>query len=143
MNKPEAANLLAVMQTYDQRTVGETDVIAWHSALGDLTFPECRDAVIAHYRQQTDRIMPAQVRTHVGTMRRTLAGEERQNELHARIASHSDRKVPMPAWFREVYEQARAETRASGKYPKDPVTGRYGDGPLAKTIDKLARDGAA
>lgn len=62
MNRSEAAMMLAQMQAYDQRTVGESDVIAWHALLVDAPFEDCQEAVRRHYAEQTDRIMPAHVR---------------------------------------------------------------------------------
>lgn len=130
MNRAEVAQLLAVMQTYDQRTVGETDVISWHGAVGDLTFIEGRNAIVEHYKTSTDRIMPAHMRNLALTARRAAAGEERQHELESRVGVRSDRRGPMPTWFRSMFEQSLAETRASGRFPKL--------GPLAKEIDNIA-----
>lgn len=131
MNRAETAQFLAVVQTYDQRTVGETDVIAWHGAVGDLTFTECRDGAIQHYRTTTDRLMPAHVRALVATARRAAAGEERQQALESREGRRSDHRGPMPSWFRGMYEKALAETRASGKY--------QGPGPMAKDVGDIAQ----
>jgi hypothetical protein len=100
MNRAEVTQLLAVMQTYDQRTVGETDVIGWHGAIGDLRFDESRHAVVEHYKSQTDRIMPAHVIALVMAARRQEAGEERAHELEAFRGGHSQELVPMPDWFR-------------------------------------------
>lgn len=125
MNRAETAQLLAMMQTYDQRTVGETDVIAWHSAVGDLQFSECGTAVIGHYRDHTDRVMPANVREAVQAARRAAAGEERQAEIEARRPSHSQELVPMPDWFRATVEEHRRRARAARKQAEDagePVT---------------------
>jgi hypothetical protein len=58
----QTATLLALIAGYDQRTVGESDVIAWHAALHDLDITTCRDAVITHYRNTDHRITPAQIR---------------------------------------------------------------------------------
>lgn len=58
----ETALVLAVAAAFDARTIGDGDVAAWHSALYDLDFGACREAVIAHYRRSDDRITPAQIR---------------------------------------------------------------------------------
>jgi hypothetical protein len=71
VNLSETATVLAQMQTYDQRTVGEHDVIAWHAVLSDAPFEDCQEAVRRHYAEQTDRIMPAHVRRLV----RDITGE--------------------------------------------------------------------
>jgi hypothetical protein len=62
VNLSETALVLAQMQAYDQRTVGDSDVIAWHSLLVDAPFEDCQEAVRRHYAENTDRIMPAHVR---------------------------------------------------------------------------------
>jgi hypothetical protein len=64
MNRDEIIDLLSVAAAYDQRTVGNADIAAWTLALGDLDFGRARDAVVAHYREQTRRIMPADIRQH-------------------------------------------------------------------------------
>lgn len=119
MNRAETAQLLAVIQTYDQRTVGETDVIAWHGVVGDLRFDECRDSVLAHYGEKTDRIMPANVRTFVQAARIKAAGEERQQEIESRRPSSSQELVPMPDWFRSTVAEHRNRARAARKQAED------------------------
>lgn len=125
MNRSEVANLLAVIQTYDQRTVGETDVIAWHGAVGDLAFNEGRDAVLEHYKTTTDRIMPAHLRQLVQAARVKAAGEERAQELTARQGRSSQELVPMPDWFRTTVEEHRKRARAARQQAEEagePVT---------------------
>ena len=122
MTREETANLLAVVQTYDQRTIGQTDVLSWHGALGDLDFDDCRDAVVSYYSDSTDRVMPAHVRKRVSAVKHDRA-------MRA-IPGDGDGRGPMPSWFRTMYEKSLAETRASGKYPKR--------GPLAAELDRYA-----
>jgi hypothetical protein len=62
----EAAQLLAFIACYDQRTVGDADVIAWAGALHDLDFTACRDMVTRHYSRNPDRIRPADIRYLLG-----------------------------------------------------------------------------
>jgi hypothetical protein len=50
VNLSETALVLAQMQAYDQRTVGDSDVIAWHSLLVDAPFEDCQEAVPAALR---------------------------------------------------------------------------------------------
>lgn len=70
MNLSQTAQMLAQMQAYDQRTVGESDVIAWHAILSDAPFEDCQEAVRLHYAENTDRVMPAHVRRLVRDMAR-------------------------------------------------------------------------
>lgn len=69
MNRSETALLLGAIAARDQRTVGETDVLAWHEDLADLDFDDARAAVSRHFREATERIMPAHVRRQVRIIR--------------------------------------------------------------------------
>lgn len=62
MTPAETAKVLAKASAYDQRTVGQTDVLAWHEALRDLGYDDAMAAVAKHYAHSTDRIMPAHIR---------------------------------------------------------------------------------
>jgi hypothetical protein len=78
----QAAKLLALASAIDQRTVGEADAVAWADLLDGLDFDRCVEAVRRHYRESTDRLMPAHVRRlarttgDVGTMRLGDHGED-------------------------------------------------------------------
>jgi hypothetical protein len=74
MTRSETAALLAFCAAYDQRTIGETDVLAWHEALESPWVPnieidEAQAAVVAHYRETPQRITPADVLKRVKTDR--------------------------------------------------------------------------
>lgn len=62
----EVGELLAVIAAYDRRTVGESDKTAWVEILDDpripnLSLSECVDAVILHYSETSEFIMPAHI----------------------------------------------------------------------------------
>lgn len=59
MKKSEMALVLAKAAAYDARTLSEYDVEAWYECVGDLNFKECMQAVTEHYRDSTERLMPA------------------------------------------------------------------------------------
>ena len=61
MTPAECATVLAVAQSYDRRTVGEMDVLAWHQVLGRFTADECRTAIVAHYGRSREWCMPFDV----------------------------------------------------------------------------------
>jgi uncharacterized protein (DUF58 family) len=69
VTRSEVALLLGAATARDRRTVGETDVLAWHEDLGDLDFADAREAVSRHYRQSTDWIMPGHIRQLVRVIR--------------------------------------------------------------------------
>lgn len=61
MTREEVAKLLSMAAAYDQRTIGEADVIAWWNAIRHLDAQRAGEAVIEHYRTRRERIMPADV----------------------------------------------------------------------------------
>lgn len=65
LTRNEVIDLLSVAAAFDQRTVGEADITAWGTALHGTRFAAARDAIIAHYREQTRRVMPADIRQHI------------------------------------------------------------------------------
>lgn len=69
MNAEETGRVLAKCASYDRRKIGDADVIAWFQVLGDLPYNDCIAAVVAHYTDSTDWIMPAHVRRRVRDIR--------------------------------------------------------------------------
>lgn len=71
----ETAAILAMVAAVDsRRSFGEIDVQAWHAFIGDFTFDDCREAVIAHYRESPHSIVPSDINTRVGAVRRARIG---------------------------------------------------------------------
>lgn len=69
MTRAETALLLAQCAAFDRRTIGDADVIAWHAALNDVAYEDAQTAVVEHYRDSLDYLMPAHVRATVRRMR--------------------------------------------------------------------------
>lgn len=110
MTRSEVATLLGICAAYDNRTVGDMDVQAWHAVIGDLPFEDSRTAVLQHYAETRERIMPADVRQRVQAMRRDRIERaqiepprdpdrpvEYRQEFHRRIAAIADGRVVPPA----------------------------------------------
>lgn len=70
MNLEETGELVGLMALYDNRKIGDPDTLAWYQVIGDLPAADCKTAVIAHYRESRERMMPADVRQRVKAMRR-------------------------------------------------------------------------
>lgn len=81
MTPEETGKLLGICASFDRRTVGEADVIAWYRVLGDLPYPECEAAVVAHYAASREWIMPADIRGPVKRARREAEGRHRIRDL--------------------------------------------------------------
>jgi len=77
MNAEETGRLLATCASYDNRKVDESVVIAWLRVLGDMPYQECDAAVVAHYTDSREWVMPADIRTRVRRVQRDQA--ERQS----------------------------------------------------------------
>lgn len=73
MTKAEIALLLALMASYDQRTIGDADVEAWYATAQHArwTNDDAKRAVVAHYAESTQRIMPADITAGIRARRNT------------------------------------------------------------------------
>lgn len=97
MSPEETGKLLGTCASYDRRTVGETDVIAWFRVLSDLPYADCEAAVIAHYTDSREWIMPADIRRRVRQAQAHEADQRHLRELldpaayHAQIARADER----------------------------------------------------
>jgi hypothetical protein len=69
MTSNEVIDLLTLMASYDRRTVGKADVTAWSLAVGDLSFADSQQAVVTHYRETREWIMPSDIRGRVKAIR--------------------------------------------------------------------------
>jgi len=69
MTDDEVVDLLTLMASFDRRTVGDADVDAWLMAVGDLPFEDAKVAVVKHYRESREWLMPADVRRAVRAIR--------------------------------------------------------------------------
>lgn len=76
MTDDEVIDLLTTAAAYDRRKVGDADVVAWRAAIGDLDFPDALDAVVGHYTESTEWLMPAHVRTRVKAIRSARLAKE-------------------------------------------------------------------
>ena len=69
MDPEVIGDVLAVAAAFDNRTVGDADCTAWYRVIGHLNQHEAEEAVIAHYTETNDRIMPKDVLSRVGKLR--------------------------------------------------------------------------
>ena len=76
MTSDEVWDLLELIASIDRRKVGLTDRQIWEGLIGDLSAADAQAAVIAHYRESREWIMPADVRTRVKALRRDRLSRE-------------------------------------------------------------------
>lgn len=82
--KPEdTALVLAKCAAYDQRTIGQSDVAAWHEIIGHLQRADALEAVRRWYASHRERIYPSDV---IETVR--LLGNARATAILAAPAEH-------------------------------------------------------
>lgn len=91
MTLGDMARVLAKAAAYDQRTIGETDVRAWHDAIGDLDFADAHTAVTRHYRNHTERIMPAHIRRMVAELKAERRAHHETLALPGRFEADDER----------------------------------------------------
>lgn len=70
MTPAEAAVLLGMAATVDNRKPDEDAARAWAAMLDGLRFDDCRVAIIEHYRESSDWLTPALVRSRVLAIRK-------------------------------------------------------------------------
>jgi len=109
MTPIDIANVLAKAAAFDQRTVGQADILAWHEALQDLDPADALAAVTRHYAGSEQRIMPVHVRriaTELRRQRRELEAEqERQRAIEAYAAQAgplTDRSAEIQAFVGQM-----------------------------------------
>lgn len=69
MNFAETAEVIAAIQIYDNRKADEATVKAWHKIIGRFSKEDCMDAVVEHYTNSTDWLMPAHITGRVKKVR--------------------------------------------------------------------------
>lgn len=106
MTKADVVLLLGFASMYDYRRIGEADVEAWYLVVGDLDLDDAKAAVIAHYRDSTERLMPAHVRQGVKTIRADRRREQTHEvrALPSRFEADMGRQVRMERGAAQVRE---------------------------------------
>lgn len=100
MTPADVAKVLAKAAAFDQRTVGEADVLAWYEVIGDLDVADALAAISRHYREHAERVMPADVI-------RIVAEIERERRREARLA----REAGNPEYYQTAEHRAYLERR--------------------------------
>jgi hypothetical protein len=59
---PEAAALLAIASSFDNRTQNSAATRAWAEALSDIDFDDAQTAIVRHYAATREWVMPSDIR---------------------------------------------------------------------------------
>ncbi len=114
MNLEETGRVLAKAAAFDRRTVGASDVLAWHETVVDLDVTDALAAVSRWYRDRSDWLMPAHLRETIALIR----AEEAKRRRIARAESIG---FPVEAARRPLSDlptetQAALRSAASGNH---------------------------
>lgn len=122
MTPADTGKVLMKVAAYDQRTVGAADIAAWHEVIGHLDLADCLNAVTTHYREQSTRAMPADIRKLALGIRDARQARDRQTDRRLAIEAGPttrDRSPEVTALVKSVVDalpkvdaHARALARA-------------------------------
>jgi len=104
VNYEETGLVLAKLAAFDQRTVGESDLLAWHEVLGRYDLDDCLAAVTAHYADTRDRAMPADIRRHATRIRNDRHEREERETRRLEIEAKPDRSDAVTALVQSVVD---------------------------------------
>ncbi len=105
MTPEETGKLLGICAAYDNRNVDDSALYAWFRVIGDLPYGACETAVIEHYSNSREWIMPADVRKHVKREQRQLAERGRIRELLDPDAYRREVRAADDAFARKLAER--------------------------------------
>ena len=110
MTPQDVGRLLAKAAAFDQRTVGDVDVLAWCEAIGDLDAADALAAVSRFYATVTERrIMPGDVRTLAAEIDRERRRQQREAiEAEQRPALDDRPLTDRRREIRDFVEQVRS-----------------------------------
>jgi hypothetical protein len=122
----EIGMVLAKAAIFDQRNVGDSDILAWHEILKEVDVRDALDAVGRHYCDSRERIMPTDILRLIPTMRHARQQQEHPCPRCGRVRSHE----PDDSCGGPQAIEAGAHPPATGKALMREV--------MAKIADKLA-----
>ncbi|MFV2094843.1 hypothetical protein ACFHW1_05040 [Micromonospora sp. LOL_014] len=119
MTPGDTARVLAKAAAFDQRTIGEADIAAWHEALADLDGADCLAAVTRHYATSEKRLMPVHVRAIAVEIRRERQQRDREADQRRQLAAYADNAVGVRDRSAEVGDLLARLAEKLG--PSDPT----------------------
>lgn len=102
MNIQETNDVLVHAQNVDNRQIGDSTVLEWHTYIADLDFALAVEAVRLHYRESSAWLMPAHVRE--GVERILLAGLGERTDEYGNVLEPDVSAVA--AWRRVQSQRA-------------------------------------
>jgi len=124
MTPEEAGKLLGMCAAYDNRNVDDAALYAWFRVVGDLPYAECESAVIAHYSDSREWIMPADVRKRVKRAQYDAEDRGRIKQLLDPDAYRREVQAADAAFMRKLAQRTGGKEL---KAPPEPYTEADGD----------------
>ena len=119
MTSDEVWDLLELISSIDRRKVGLTDRQVWEGLVGDLPATDAQAAVITHYRESREWIMPADVRGRVKAMRRDRLDRGTVPAPPAELTDEPGKyQAALQSRVRE-FADGRSVQRAIGRLPSE------------------------
>lgn len=103
MTKAEVAKLLAIVQAFDRRTVGEADVTAWHEVarLAGWRPEHAFRAVTEHFARPPEWLTPGHVTDRIRAARRDISRRIFTRDIEPPSELHGDLQAEL-RWRRET-----------------------------------------
>ena len=136
----ETTTLLALVASFDNRSVDEARSAAWHSILRDVDFEDAKQVVLGHFATPNEYMTVSHITDGVLRMHRQLPKQIEADVRAARARAIVDadwpENVPLTAEFAARLAAARAGDRAvSEQLSIGAATGVAGDlGVIVKTV---------
>ena len=108
MTPLETADILTAIASFDLRTVGEADIVAWHAVIGDLQKELALEAVVVHHKTNSERIKPAHLIGIAKQIRRERA---------ERLVAGLDTEAPIPTIGQPVWPAYEVNDAITRKCP--------------------------
>ena len=156
MTPADMADVLSAAGIYDERTIAEADVAAWHAAAGQYDREDALAAVVRHYTDSTEWMKPAHLKQHILAIRNERASRQQHpvRELPSRFEADDVRdtriarglKMLAQSWTAAAEEAADTRgialaraRRERGKrpMPTSTILPRRGGKPI--DLDKLPK----
>jgi hypothetical protein len=102
MNLEETSAVLGKAAGFDNRTIGQANLLAWHEVLGDLDVRDCLNAIAQHHRESTEYLMPAHVRRIAEKLRTERRDRESRDEQHRQLEAYAATAGPLTDRSKEI-----------------------------------------
>lgn len=120
MTPEDVIDVLSKAGAYDNRTIGQVEVVAWHEVIGRYDRDEALDAVARHYGESRDRMMPADLIQHIKAIRNERRAHHEALALPGRYETDEERDERNKAAAKRIRDEIIAPLLARMAIPPAP-----------------------